>query len=954
MKDRSNNDERKQRNRIIIFIIIIILLLLLLTSCTSNFWGKIGNLFRNEGNYIIDKDTKDKTEILNKELKFDMENLTISLSDITPKISFSYKTIKPEEFTCATSDAETATCYVEKGYVVINPKKVGEVTIYVQTEINGKIYKASAKVTITEKEKYIDIPTNNGKIDVSSKGKIRIPYNLVGIRGKVKVASSNNGIATVTIENGVIKVEGHKKGTVTITVTVTTPDGKEYTQDYTVTVDGDKGNSGGNTGNQGGNGNSGGNSGNQGGNGNSGGNSGNQGGQTNTPTPTGSTKPTPSESPEPTPTDTPGPTDSPSPSPTPTDSPTPTPTPSEDPSINCNLNSLTFINGTLNEPFKSDQYDHYTMNVGFDTTAITAKAEAALPNDTNITYKINGKETSNPITLQDGINNVEVIVSPKKGTGYKSYKVTVFKPTRTIEMKSSYTFQIENIQDGYSVPYQLYETKYENGKIVKVQMQIDDVHKLQVTLTDQYGNNYTAICEKKDGYIQIKPTDASMIQDKKLTLTVDYLGKKATSTLNFQMLDYQLPTSYQNGTYEIKMIGGKGQKELTINNKNFFLEGIEVEEIKNGLEQGVRLKAKNNPNLYIDITTPSTSPKIIELTAESGPSTNAATVVAKALQAGNAAVKVTGTAYGKVINSYQIDLKVVTEYNILIDANTGFYNDVQKEYKYTVPSDYIINLKDEKYKAYKVQKDTNGNCTYYKHIGYSTNKNADPTKGEVEYVFEDGKDLIITNFQKDTILYAIYVVGDISDKPINQEIMYLPNFELFHNEAYFQKYNIDKMIYPGAEGSYVMTFKNQTEVPITITGLRIREDSTICVQEGCLNMGYRVRFAEPTDKKYTYYYGNENEKYEILHLDTKTYNSETGAHDISFATRPMILDPGEETEFTLLWRWVDDVKYDANPTISKNLYNVIDTKIGSSVTDINNQYKITVNLDFEKEKNYCE
>ena len=118
-----NKDEEKDklRRRIMMIVIIILIILSLITSCscTSNFFGRIGELFRNEGDHPITGEDNDPENIKNKYLKFDTDKMEISLSDSKAKLSFSYRNINPKEFTCTTSDASIATCYVENGYVVI-------------------------------------------------------------------------------------------------------------------------------------------------------------------------------------------------------------------------------------------------------------------------------------------------------------------------------------------------------------------------------------------------------------------------------------------------------------------------------------------------------------------------------------------------------------------------------------------------------------------------------------------------------------------------------------------------------------------------------------------------------------------------------------------------------------------------------------------------------------------
>lgn len=244
-KKQEEQDDEKQRRRIIILIIIIIILLSLITSCscTSNFFGKIGNWFQNEGDHPINSGTNHQEVIRNRELKFDSDDFRISLSDSKAKLSYSYKGIHPKEFTCTTSDAKIATCYVQDGYVVINPKKTGKVTVTLQTSVNGKTYEATTTVTITDPTKYIQLSSTSGTINLAYQKELKVPYSLVGLTGKVKVTSSDEGIAKATVKDGVLIITANKTGKVDITLSLTY-NGVEYTTVYKLTVINDKNNTG--------------------------------------------------------------------------------------------------------------------------------------------------------------------------------------------------------------------------------------------------------------------------------------------------------------------------------------------------------------------------------------------------------------------------------------------------------------------------------------------------------------------------------------------------------------------------------------------------------------------------------------------------------------------------------------------------------------------------------------
>ncbi len=239
---RKNEEQNNNRKKIIFLIAIIIILLSLITSCscTSNFWGKIGNLFQNEGNHPIDSDSNNQEVIRNKELKFDMSELEISLSDSKTKLTYTYKKINPKDFMCVTSDASIATCYVADGYVVVNPKKEGKVTVTLQTSTNGKTYEATTVVTIGPATKYISLETLSGTINLAYGNKINIPYSLIGLTGDVSVAVSDESVATAVVaSNGVLTVTALKKGNAEITLSLSY-NGEMYKVVYKLSVINDR------------------------------------------------------------------------------------------------------------------------------------------------------------------------------------------------------------------------------------------------------------------------------------------------------------------------------------------------------------------------------------------------------------------------------------------------------------------------------------------------------------------------------------------------------------------------------------------------------------------------------------------------------------------------------------------------------------------------------------------
>ncbi len=232
--DEEYEDDNATLKRIIMIIIIIIIILLLITSCSSLFFGKIGNKWSGSSNYDINDEDKNWEKIYNKGLKFIKKEGTTYVGD-KYRIEFLEYNIHSNTFKCTTSNANIATCIVKGNYVEVHPRKVGKVTISVIARINGKEYIGTHKLTVKEGRKEIKLASSNGIINLSEERTIRIPYTLKNIFGTVKAASSNSKVATAKIKDGAVVITGHRKGKATITVSVVYR-GKTYSVTYDVTV----------------------------------------------------------------------------------------------------------------------------------------------------------------------------------------------------------------------------------------------------------------------------------------------------------------------------------------------------------------------------------------------------------------------------------------------------------------------------------------------------------------------------------------------------------------------------------------------------------------------------------------------------------------------------------------------------------------------------------------------
>ena len=219
---------------------------------------------------------------------------------------------------------------------------------------------------------------------------------------------------------------------------------------------------------------------------------------------------------------------------------------------------------------------------------------------------------------------------------------------------------------------------------------------------------------------------------------------------------------------------------------------------------------------------------------------------------------------------------------------------------------------------------------------------------------------IISNLDDDLKLYAIYESKStsVSNNPKKRTLWLVADgsdnsneLPIFHNEKYFKLHKEDKVIYPGATGSYIMNFTNDSKDTIVIKGIKLVED-TICIEKnGCLNMGYIIKYSPPSITKETiYYYGKEN-NYKILNKDVDPRNINYKGKQINFKDYKgeITLKSKEKVTIPLLWKWVE-IDEDSDK---------LDTLIGNQAADseydetLNDKYKISIGLDIEIYNNKC-
>lgn len=245
----------------------------------------------------------------------------------------------------------------------------------------------------------------------------------------------------------------------------------------------------------------------------------------------------------------------------------------------------------------------------------------------------------------------------------------------------------------------------------------------------------------------------------------------------------------------------------------------------------------------------------------------------------------------------------------------------------------------------------------YKLIGISGKLKATSKNVEIATVKVVGDKIIVTGHKvgKTEILIELtyegkiyreaidIIVIDEPDKPVNgteteepnkpdvevdEKVLLVKDVPLFRDIEYFEKYGKDKPIAPGSNGKYTLEIVNKTSHEIKINSLILKED-TICVEEGCLNLGYIVK-----DDDYLF---SKNGDYQTLNEVAQIIN---GSHnEAKIDIDPITIAKGATHYVTVHWKWLESINTDE-----------LDTAIGNEAAKGNNTYKLNLEFTYTVEK----
>ena len=924
-KSDSNNRKRKIIKKIIMLIIII---LLLVCSCTATkFFGRIGKRTLEINKNI---DNKPDLPIINNEnLQFDIDsNSNIIIKDGKYKISYSISGVKLNNLTCSTSDSNIATCYVEDGYIVVVPKSKGTVDIILEGISNDTRYRSTTTITVGDNDNPSNNSSNNNDGNSST-----------NTNPQVDPGTNSGGNTDTNPEIGDIIVDSDSRlKSLTVGNYDLKPSFNSEVYDYVVTVDSsvnkvnikaktisNKAKILSGTGNIRLNNNStivkivvea-------------------EDGTTSTYTVKINKK--------------------------------------DDPTVlssDATLKELKATNYTLNPIFDSSIFN-YTLEVGYNVNSLNLTA-LANSEYANVTIKNNSNFTT-------GNNTVEIVVVAEDGTT-NTYKIIVNKQAKETTPKSALKdIKINgNSISGFDANILTYNIEVDSntnslnvegipefaGTTVEVSGNTDlvsgtNIITITTTGSDNSTKTYNIVVNKlKDStktltslgvknyafnevfnenifdYSVNIPATVSNLEvlytKKDIRETVEITGNtnipSGTSEILVKVIaedetyniykiivnkaenldDYYISS---NQTYKVGYNPNNENYKTIIINNNILEDTVTVEKTSNS----ITLTDINGSKVILSYS--GLDIDYIEDTVLSG-----LAFKVSYNETGTKTITVTGMRKDNLIRTYDITFNINREYTIILDANGGFFTELSDVYTFTVYDGEEFDL--SKYNtAYKLVDDTS--CITYKFMGYDQDKNStNPI-----YLVDNLESISIVD---DITLYAIYSTTDTLEYVSTNNRLYLTDIDLFILED-----GTKNFIYPGTEGLYVMKIKNTTSDKITIKDIKL-EENNICIDSNtCVNMGYKVRYTENNSNVYSYAIGSSN-SYKIIYKE---------GISIEANFQNLELNPNEETEITLFWKW----------TYSESTeQDIIDTKIGKYMNDHPNiTYDITVSFTYDKESSQC-
>lgn len=557
-------------------------------------------------------------------------------------------------------------------------------------------------------------------------------------------------------------------------------------------------------------------------------------------------------------------------------------------SSDATLKSLILDGYTLNPDFISDE-EVYSIKVPYTLESVDV---LAIPNMLTSLVMISGNKN-----LKVGNNLITIKVIAEDGTE-KIYKVNVERLSADIDDINAFLSNliVNNgvLKETFKKDNYLYNVEVEsNINSLDLNVFLDD----PTSTYEIIGNNNLKTGMNKI-YIKVTSKD----------------GVKKTYELDVTKKDIPDTTLYYVDSLKEFNVGLRDDNYKNIIVNSNILSG----NISSSYQNGVLTLTDGASTITLESHT-------LNLSYIEDSSSSAYTIKVNYNSVGTHKIIVKGVKAGVLIDSYEIIFNVKAEYLVKIYANGGFFNEFEDTYTLYFKDGERLDL-TEYNKAYKK---SDIKCKVYTLKEYNTKADG---SGNVYNL--DMNNIKITS---DLELYAIYDLTGTVDYISTSNKLYLADVDIFKLEN-----GVKGFIYPGANGAYIMHIKNTTEAKITLKSMDIEEDS-ICTDNVCLNMGYIVKYTNNSINNYNYLFGSNN-VYSILNDEA---DSTKDNHDGTYHNKKTIflnnieLNPDEETEISLLWKWVDSES---------------DTKIGkySASNTSDTFYLLTVSYTYDKEEEVCE
>lgn len=883
VKEEKNSNDSSKRKIIIKIIIILIIIFLLLTSCTViKHFGHIGKINK-EDEIDIHDNINDFKINQNDNLKFDLidykKGIIIYLEDGDYKLSYTAKGFKPKKYSCKTSNSKIATCEVKDGYVLIKPKQRGHFTLTLSSKANGYKYIAKTKVEVkngSSKPSYITTP--NKKTNKPHKNNKPTTTNKVKPSDKDTSdikKSSDARLSSLKVDNGKYKIAPTFNPDITEYVVVVPIGTKSVNLSGTTISDKAQILSG----------------------------------LGNINLPNNSTeikiKVKAEDGKEKTYTV----------------------------KINKknNIDSLSTdallkslgLGGYAPTPLFKPEIFKYTVTVPNEVTSLNIEALANYSGSLvtitgNNNFKVGNNLVTIKVTAESGDTNTYLIAVNRLAPDKKQTNANL----ASLEVKD---YKIRPTFDKNTYNYTLNSNIPNNIEDLIVEALPEDPNS-KVTIIGNTNlkegtNTITVLVTSKDGVkksynITVNKETTENIKDFYITSSRNYkVGYRADSPNNYKniIINSNILDGVITDANITKSISSNGDTKLTITDGQSYII----------LEGPFDLDYNN---------------------LESGTTSYAIKVSYNSLKDGK--IKVSGYLKGlsdaNKVDSYEIHFDIeplyyVTLYANNIDGKQGFFNSFADKYELSYFANEVLDLSPYN-EAYILTDQTN--CKSYKFIGYDADNSK--TSNPIYKLELDANNNKIINpkitVKNDLDLYAIYDINDTSVDYQTSSKLYLTDVDIFVLDD-----NTKHFIYPGTLGSYIMRIKNTTNGPITLNKLNIEEDTICSSENNCLNMGYIIkRYNNPN---YLYYSpnGQQTNEYWILNKEanaTKKANVDGSYHfSQTLDLNSIRLEKGEETEISLLWKWVDSTG---------------DTEIGNYVIKNNDIYTLTISYDFDKIDKMCE